>query len=432
MLTSGIVMALVAIVFFIVGSALVSGSEVAFFSLTSNDVKDLQAEESPAGKRILQLLAQPRYLLATILILNNLFNVSIVIVSYFVISQFFDFSLHPVAGFLVNVIGVTLLLVLFGEVMPKVYATQNNRRLASIMALPLMLTLRLFRPLSALLVTSTRFIERKFARYNQNGLSLEELDHAIDITVDPKTSKDEIRILKGIVRFGNITVTQIMCSRVDMVAVDADFPFDDLMETVRDSGFSRIPVYRENLDNIEGVLYVKDLLSHLNKPAGFDWQTLKRPPFFVPETKKIDDLLAEMKENRIHLAIVVDEYGGTSGLVTLEDILEEIIGEIQDEFDEGEEISYQKIDPNNYIFEGKSLIHDVCKVMGLDTDIFDEVKGDADSLAGLVLEIAKKIPGKNDKVRYQHFLFTVQEVEKHRLDKVKVTILKPEPQEKDY
>jgi len=417
----------IAVVFLLLAaSAMVSGSEVAFFSIDSQDKDLLKEENTPVARRILSLTAvtEYKYLLATILVLNNVFNVAIVIVSYFIFSNLFDFSEHPVLGFTVNVIGVTSFLLLFGEVMPKVYANQNNLTMARRMAGPLQSCNIILKKIgiSTVLANATDFIEKRIGKLQTKGVDVEEINNAIDLTIGQK-SKEQMKILKGIVQFGNITVTEVMRPRIDVYSLAKDTPFDKVLRSVYASGYSRIPVFEDDLDNILGVLYVKDLLSYLDQSPNFDWMMLLRDPFFVPDSKKIDDLLREMKENRTHLAIVVDEYGGTEGIVTLEDILEEVIGEIKDEFDTQDEIEFKKIDDQNYVFEGKTLLNDICKVMNLNINTFDEVKEDADSLAGLVLELAGKIPEKGDQLEYSNFLFIVESLDKNRIQKVKVTVL---------
>lgn len=416
----------------LVCSALMSGSEVAYFSLSPKDVSDLGKDGDSGSDRILKLLKRPGYLLSTILIGNNLVNVGIIVSSYYLTSRVFDLQDLQLGGliltgdvlnFLINVVFVTFLLVLFGEVIPKVYATQYNIRLALFMSRPLLILRRAFWILSSFLVSSTRLIEKRLKSTGAD-ISIEELDKAIDLTTDDEATKQEIKMLKGVVKFGNITVRQIMRSRVDIVGVEIQTSFGDLMDMIKNSGYSRIPVYEEDLDHIKGILYVKDLLGHLAENENFKWQDLLREPFYVPENKKIDDLFRDIQEKRIHMAIVVDEYGGTEGLITLEDIVEEVVGEIKDEFDDLIEMSYQKIDDHNFIFEGKAPINDVCKIMGLNQNTFDEIQGEADSLGGLILEISGRIPNRDDELQYEGFLFKVLEVSNHRIERVKVTVKK--------
>ena len=400
-------------------SAMISGSEVAFFSLGEKDLAKLNKAGSGSSKLIVDLLQRPRYLLGTILITNNLVNVAIIVISYYLFAN--TFQLSEVAELLINLICITPVIVIFGEVLPKIYATKYNLKLAKLMALPLTVLEKICRPLSVLLVRSTRLIEDRLSTRNAE-MKPEELEKAIDLATDSKSSQEEADMLKGIIKFGNTTVKQIMQSRVDVVGVDKDMPFEELLALIQKSGYSRIPVFEESLDKVIGTLYVKDLLNHLNKPPDFDWKQLIRQAAFTAESKKIDDLLSEIQDSRVHMMIVVDEYGGTSGIITLEDILEEVIGDIQDEYDT-EEQDYEKIDDNNYIFEGKTMLIDICKVMNLRDDIFDEVKGDVDSLAGLVLELIGAFPKRSQEVSSSGFQFKVISLAKNRIKKVKVTVL---------
>lgn len=425
-LTEEIVFALLAMVLLLLFSALVSGSEVAFFSLGKSRLGELD-ESNRKVQRLLLLLERPRLLLATILIANNLFNIAIIILSAFVLNMWLGFGapesdVSPIVEFAIGVLLVTFLLVLFGEVIPKVYANHHNLNFALSMAAPLLFLRRAFQPLAMILVNSTRVLEHKLSQHNNSQVTREEVDHAIELATDANTTPEEKEILKGIVKFGDITVKQIMHPRMDIVAIDMDEPFSKVFATVLDSGFSRIPVYQDNLDQITGILYAKDLLRYLDEPDTFEWQKLVRKVFYVPETKKIEHLLKEFQQKRIHLAIAVDEYGGTSGIVTLEDIMEEIIGEIKDEYDIQEELEYEKISDKEYRFEGKTLINDVCKVMNIKADYFDEVKGDADALAGLLLELFQKMPIQGDCIAYNNFSFEVLSVTRKRIQQVKVII----------
>ena len=411
-----------AIIILLIGSAVISGSEAAFFSLTRSRLQELEDEYgSHVSQLVRNLLDKPAYLLSTILIVNNFINVGIVVVSWFILSSLMHGQAEWLV-FLVDVVGVTFFLVLFGEVIPKVYASENNKHLASAMACPLTIMRRLLKPLSTMLVQSTSFIERRLHRIEKDSLSLEQYESAIDIAVDEHTSEQDVRILKGILKFGNIAVKQIMTSHVDMTVVDANMSFHQLLQVVRDSGYSRIPVYRDDKDNITGIFYGKDLLAYMDEPDTFNWHTKIREAYYVPESKMIDDLLEEFQEMRIHMAIVVDEYGGTSGLVTLEDIMEEIIGEIEDEFDE-QEIDHHRLDEHTFVFEGKVLLGDVCKVLHLRSDIFDPVRGDSDTLAGLMLELAGDIPEAQQELGYDRFQFTILGVARNRVEKVKVSII---------
>lgn len=444
-----LVLSSVVILLLLVFSALVSGSEVAFFSLSPNDLDELKTEDSKVSKRILTLLEKPRTLLATILISNNFINIGYIIVSEYVLSntlteelcnkwaahlidtfpfiQLHQNNLATAISFTITTVLVTFAVVLFGEVAPKVYAKINNVALAKFMSGILSIFQRFFSPLSILLVNLTSTIEKKLAHRTTNNLaSKEEIGEAIDLTVTGDlNANEEVDILKSIVNFGDVSVKQIMQPRVDVIAIDFQRTYYELLEVLKNSGYSRIPVYNENFDQITGLLYVKDLLGHLEEVDSFEWQALLRTEIlYVPESKKIDDLLKEFQAKRLHMAVVVDEYGGTAGIVTLEDIMEEIIGEIRDEFDDEIELEYQKIDDFNYIFEGKTLLNDVCRVIGLDTNTFDEIRGDADSLAGLILELLGRFPRKGREIKHENFTFTAVEVDKRRIKQVKISLEK--------
>ncbi|MEM1218755.1 MAG: gliding motility-associated protein GldE [Bacteroidota bacterium] len=429
-------------------SALVSGTEVAFFSLTHNDFAQLRTEDTKQAHRILRLKEKPRTLLATILISNNFINIAIVLVSDYLLRTLLPADTFQVwaqtlidtglmgalsidqisrgINFLISIVGVTFLLVLFGETAPKIYAKLNNVRLAKFMAAPLIVLMNVFNPLSRLLVRGTNVIEERLASRNRtpSGPSRQDIDEAIELTVrHEQDANEEIDILKSIVKFGEVTVKQIMRSRVDVIALGMDDDFKDILQVAQESGYSRLPVYEEDIDAIKGILYVKDLIAHLDEPEDFAWQNLIRTKnLFVPESKKINEMLREFQTERMHMAIVVDEYGGTSGIVTLEDILEEVIGEIRDEFDEEDELEYQQLDNFNFVFEGKTLLNDVCRVISFDTNFFDEIRGDADSLAGLVLELAGRIPKKDAEFYYNDFTFRIVSVNKRRIEQIKVTI----------
>ena len=426
-----IILSLFIILLLLICSALISGSEVAFFSLNPAQLKEIRLKDTKTNRLILNHLDIPKRLLATILITNNFVNVGIVILSAYVSDQLFNFSNFPVIGFIIEVVVITSFLLLFGEVMPKIYANHKPVSFASIMSRPLNFLIKLFYPLSSLLVRTTRLIDKKLASTTHN-ISMSEISDAIDITADKDTPEEETKILKGIVKFSDIEVKEIMKSRMDVISIDSEISFRELIDIVVDSGYSRIPVFTETFDNVNGILYVKDLLPHLTKKAEFNWVDLLRPAFFVPENKKINDLLQEFQEKKIHLAIVVDEYGGTSGIVTLEDIIEEIIGEITDEFDTpDDEIRYRKINNNTYIFEAKTSINDFCKITGYDDNIFDEIKGDSDSLAGIILELLGEIPDKKTVVTFRNFVFTILTVDKRRIKQVKVIIKESGNEEED-
>jgi gliding motility-associated protein GldE len=416
-----IAIAILSILVLIVCSALFSGSENAFFSLSQKTLEELEENKDKASETILYFITHHKKLLATILIANNFVNVAVVLISSLIFELLFDFSEYQILGFVIQVVLVTFLLLVFGEIMPKVYAIANNLRIARIMAQPLYFLSHSF-PLKYLvkwLEQSTTIIDKRITKKG-HLLSVEELNQAIDLTTDEKSSDEEKDILRGIVNFGNISVKQIMKPRLDVVAFDQTTSFTELMKKVNEFGYSRIPIYEDNFDKVVGILSIKDLLPHLNQDDNFNWQQLLRDPFFVPETKKIDDLLKDFKEKRMHMAIVVDEYGGTSGIVTMEDVMEEIFGEINDEFDV-DETNYSKLDDNTYVFEGKVLINDMCRLMDLDTSTFDEIRGDSDSLSGLLLEIAGKIPNIGARLSYKDFDFLIESADKRRIKRVKVS-----------
>jgi len=415
-----ILAAFLVVLLLLISSALVSGAEVAFFSLSPTDIESLRKSRSRNSILLLKLIEIPERLLATVLVGNNFINIGIVIVSAYITSSLFDFSQNPAIGFIIQIVTITFLILFFGEILPKIYAYHFSLRFSRIMARPLVITEKIFRPLSSLLILSTSFVRKKFPLKKMN-ISMDELSNALELA-EYATGEDQ-SILEGIVKFVNIYVREIMTSRVDVVGVDITLKFRPLVELIIKSGYSRIPVYDKNFDDIKGILYIKDLLPHIQKPDTFNWQSLIRPPYYVPETKKIDDLLKEFQTNKIHLAVVVDEYGGTSGIITLEDILEEIVGEITDETDE-EEALYTQIDNNTFIFEGKAQLNDFYKLLNLDEHIFDDVKGDADTLAGLILEIKGEFPGKNDLIKYKDFEFRIVAIDKRRIRKIQVTISK--------
>ncbi len=447
--SSETLLGLLSIALLLLFSGLISGSEVAFFSLTANDLNALKNEPGKNNQLIFDLSKRPRQLLATILISNNFVNIAIVIISEIVIRQLFPEAfftglanqiaqwiplesaiLASVARFLITVIGVTFLLVLFGEVAPKMYANLNNIRLIKLMAQPLNILMRVFAPFNKVLVGFSDVIENRLNPMSRNGgfPSKAEIGEAIDLTVSKEhNTKQEIDILKRIIKFSDVSVTQIMRSRVDIVAVDLRSDFKTLVDLIRESGYSRIPVYENDFDNVTGIFYAKDLLGHLSEGEQFEWQELIRTNvLYVPESKKIDDLLNEFKTQKLHMAIVVDEYGGTSGLVTLEDILEEVIGEIKDEFDDEIELEYKKLDDYNFIFDGKTLLNDVCKVLNIDSETFDEIRGEADSLAGLILELQGSFPKQGAEVFFKQFKFKMIAVGNRRIEKIKLTLTSPE------
>jgi putative hemolysin len=404
----------------LVASALVSGSEVAYFSLSHQDLKELQEEDSKKSNLVIKLIETPRRLLSTILILNNLINISIV-----TLTTFFTWSLfgHSTSGILVVVfqtIGVTFTIVFIGEIVPKVYANTARVNFSKSMSQVLHFFSILLNPLSAMLMAMSNIIERRIEKKGY-ALSVDELHQALEITSED-TSVEEKDILKGIVNFGTLSVKQVMRSRMDVTAVDTAMDFHELMDKINKSGYSRIPVFHETIDNIKGILYIKDLLYHIDKGEDFDWKTLIRKGFFVPENKKVDALLTDFKTKRVHMAIVVDEYGGTSGLVTLEDLIEEIIGEINDEFDDTEDVIFKKIDARTYVFEGKVSLNDFCRKLDMDIQLFDEVKGESESLGGLLLEINSNLPKNGTKISYKNFEFTILAVDTKKIKKVRVKI----------
>ena len=403
-------------------TAITAGAETAYFSLTAKDINYLKAKEQPSARQAIHLLDHPKMLLATLLVTNNFINIAIVITTNLMVKEMFP-SLHensPVAFFFVHVVAVTFLLVLFGEVLPKVYATQNNMRMALFSAPIVKIMQGIFKPVSSMLVTSTNYIEERMSTRTINNISNEDFEHAIEVTVGHTATKQEVNIFKGILKFNNITVTQIMRTRVDVSGLEHDMTFEEAKKFCLDTGYSRLPVYIDSLDKITGMIHTKDFLPYIDQ-ADFDWKTLIRPAYFVHEGKLIKDLRFEFQQKRIHFAVVVDEFGGTSGIVTLEDVMEEIIGDIRDEFDE-EDTTFKKIDEFNYIFEGKTLINDVCRAIGESADVFEDVRGESESLAGLILEISGKFPAVNEIVEFDAYEFTVLEIDKMRINKVKLTI----------
>ncbi len=403
-------------------SAFVSGSETAFFSLKPGDLKHLKNDYGKKGSAVLKLLDQPKRLLATILISNNFINVGIVILSTYFSSLLFNLSLNPVLAFVLQVIVITSVILIFGEILPKIFANKEPVLFSVFIVKSIAFLILLFKPLSAVLVASTAVIDKRFGRKGYT-ISMSELSDAIDITVDDSTPKEEKMILKGIATFGDKEASKIMHSRVNVTAIDTGISYEEVLRTVVDSGYSRIPVYEETFDNIKGILYIKDLLPQLDNTARYAWTKLIRKAFFVPENKKINDLLQEFREKKIHMAVVVDEYGGTSGIITLEDIIEEIVGEISDEFDvEGEQYHYHKIAENTYLFEAKIPLNDVCRILELNDDYFDDVRGESDSLGGLILETEGKIPIKGTVVKLKNFTFEITDADERKIREIKINI----------
>ena len=417
--TSGMAIGLLVIMILLVFSALISGSEIAYFSLSPAEKQKISGTTSKKYTYIKKNLDSPEQLLATLLVANNFVNVGTVIFSSFTIDNIVDFSKEPILGFIIQIFAISLLILLFGEIIPKVYSTNHALKFARFMAVPLHYTIKILRPINSILIFSTSFIDNRIHAYNSH-ISVDELSQALELTSQTDL-KEDTDILKGIVKFGNKSVAEIMRSRVDAVSVDIDTSYSKIMNLITETGFSRIPVFSDTFDNIKGILYIKDLLPHVHKGASFRWQSIIRPPFYVPETKKIDDLLEEFQKNKVHMAIVVDEYGGTSGIVTLEDVLEEIVGEITDEFDE-EEKFYTKFSETKYLFDGKTMLNDFYKVLGLEESVFDDIKGEADTLAGLILELKGEIPAKNDTIYCKNYVFTIEAVDNRRIKQIKVDI----------
>ena len=410
--------------FLLICSALISGTEVAFFSLSKTDIDTLE-EESNGESVVVELIKKPRKLLATILIANNFVNILIVLLfaDFDFFSQFtYEFNLGVFtvsAKFTLEVILVTSLILLFGEVLPKVYASRKALQFSTFMSKPIKVLGFFLSPISFLLRRLTRLIENRLGNANSN-FSVETLSQALELTSDDATTKEEQKILEGIVTFGSTETVQIMKPRIDIFALSDDEPYDHVLSKILKNGYSRNPVYHETIDNIIGVLYAKDLLAHLNKKT-FKWQKIIREPFFVPENKKLDDLLTDFRERKNHLAIVVDEYGGTSGIVTLEDVIEEIVGDINDEFDD-DDLSYSKIDENNYIFDGKITIKDFCKILDDNNEErFEEVKGESETIAGFILEISGRFPRTGEKIKYDNYTFTIEALDRKRIKQLKVT-----------
>ena len=417
---------IIVLLLLLISSALISGTEVAFFSLSQTDLNEL-SNNGKDKNIVVTLLEKPRKLLATILITNNFINILIVLLFASLAENLFgnfNYSLNAYlfsisVRFLLEIIFVTFLILLFGEVLPKVYASRNALGFSKKMSKLIHIINIILTPFSLPLTTLTKWIEKKLGSKN-NTFSVETLSQALELTSEGATTKDEHKILEGIVNFGNTETVQIMKPRIDIFALSDDETYEIVLDKIIKNGYSRNPIYKENIDNIIGVLYAKDLLEHLNKES-FKWQTLLRKPFFVPENKKLDDLLSDFRAKKNHLAIVVDEYGGTSGLVTLEDVIEEIVGDINDEFDNND-LSYSKIDENNYIFEGKTTIKDFCKVLDdEDEAVFEEEKGESETLAGFILEISGKFPKKGEKINFKNYAFTIEALDKKRIKQIKAT-----------
>lgn len=415
----GAVIALVLAFALLFVSGFASGSEIAFFSLTPNDENELEEEKSASDGKIIALRNDSERTLATILITNNLVNVTIIMLLNYFFARVVDFGNAVWLQFLCITVLLTFLLLLFGEIIPKIYTRQQPLRFCRRVVSGIMFCRKLFYPFATILIKSG-VLAGKVVQKDNHVLSVDDLEQALELT-DKNDIKEEQHMLEGIVRFGDETAKEIMTSRQDVVDLDFRSSFSEVLKCIVDNNYSRIPVYQDNSDNIRGILYIKDLLPHLGKPATFRWQSLIRPPYFVPETKKIDDLLREFQSNRVHIAIVVDEFGGTSGLVTLEDVLEEIVGEINDEYDEDEH-NYVRINSNTFVFEGKTLLSDFYRILKIDDDFFVDVEGDADTVAGLLLEIKGDFPQLHERIDYRHFTFEILELEERRISKVKVVV----------
>ena len=406
------------LVILLIFSGFISGSEVALFSLSKSEIES--KSDLKSFKIIINLLEKPNKLLATILVANNLINIGIVILFTKLGEVLFSAIGSPLIKFFLEIVVATFLILLFGEILPKIYASRNNISFSRIIAYPLRILDIIFSPISLPMQKFSNYIKNKLAIQNSN-ISIDQISHALDLTRPEDTTKQEQKILKGIVNFGNIDTKEIMRPRIDIFALDNKLKSEEILKSITATNYSRIPVFDENLDKIIGVLHIKDLLPFLDKKE-FQWKKLLRKPLFIPENKKLDDLMLEFQEKKVHLAIVVDEYGGTSGLVSLEDVIEEIVGDISDEFDD-DNLLYSKIDDQNFIFDGKTSLHDLCRIIKEDKNIFDQYKGDAETIAGFILEISKSFPKKNSKINFMKFIFTIESIDKKRIKQIKLTIL---------
>lgn len=426
--TVGAIIAILLAVVLLYASGFVSASEIAFFSLSPADLSEIEEGQHSSDKRISALLDDSEHLLATILISNNFVNVTIIMLCNYFFASTIHWGSSVILEFLVITVILTFLLLLFGEIMPKIYSAQHTLRFCRKAAPAISVLKTIFSPVSALLVRSSFLVNKCVAKKNYN-ISVDELSQALELT-DKAEISEESNMLEGIIRFGGETAKEVMTPRLDMVDLEINTPYSEVLQCIVDTAYSRIPVYAGSRDNIKGILYIKDLLPHLSKGDNFRWQTLVRPAYFVPETKMIDDLLRDFQANKIHIAIVVDEFGGTSGIVTMEDIIEEIVGEINDEYDD-EERTYVKLNDHTYIFEAKTLLSDFYKIMKVDSDVFEKVEGDADTLAGLLLEIKGEFPVLHEHLDYENFHFEVLEMTTRRILKVKVTVAPSRPAEEE-
>lgn len=418
-LDTNLLLGIIAIVFLLICSAMVSAAEVALFSLTQNDLTQLAEEDTSKANLISKLIQRPKKLLATILVANNFSHIGVVIIFSFVGNSLFEVIASPIVKFLVEVLLVTFLILLFGEVLPKIYASRNNVKFSKFVANPMYILDKLLSPISLPMRSLSVLLNDKLGK-QKSSISVDQLSQALELTSTEDTSSEEQKILEGIVSFGNTDTKQVMSPRIDIFAIDIDETFAEIYTKIVDKGYSRIPVYKENIDQIEGILFVKDLIPHINKKE-FDWNKLLREPFFVPENKKLDDLLKEFQGKKSHLAIVVDEYGGTSGLVSLEDVIEEIVGDISDEFDD-ENLNFSQIDDKNFLFEGKINLKDFYRIIDVDEDAFENSKGEAETLAGFILEILGNFPKKGQKIHFSNVRFTIEVVDKKRIKQLKVTL----------
>ncbi|MBU2995617.1 gliding motility-associated protein GldE [Cellulophaga baltica] len=422
---SAFVLKVVVLIILLVCSALISGAEVAFFGLSATDIHDIDEEKTAKGAVVVTLLEKPKKLLATILIANNTINIAIVLLFSAIGDELFSHITYKLLGvisvrFLLEVVVVTFLILMFGEILPKVYANRNQKSFAHFMSYPLKVLDFVFTPLSSPMRSVTLFLHNKLGKHKSN-LSVDQLSQALELTSEGDTTKEEQKILEGIVSFGNTDTKQVMRPRIDIFALNSEMKFLEVIEEIKKRGYSRVPVFSENVDNVQGVLYVKDLLPYIDRKT-FSWMSLIREPYYVPENKKLDDLLLEFQEKKIHLAVVVDEYGGTSGIVTLEDIIEEIVGDISDEFDD-EDLIFSKLDDKNYLFDGKTNLKDFYKVVKIDDeDDFEEQKGESETIAGFVLEIAGSFPKRGEEVVFKNYKFVIESLDKKRLKQIKITL----------
>ena len=421
-ITINAIIGLIVLCLLLVTSALISSSETSFFSLRPADIEDLESRSDAKSRLVLKLREKPKTLLATILIGNNFVNVTITLLATYIVSEMFDMAHHPLAAFLMEVVVITSLVLIIGEITPKILAAKKPVKLSRFMARPLQVMITLFKPLSKLLVNSTSFMDKHLEK-KKSEITIDDLSTAVDIATEAATPPEEKKMLKGIATFTEKEVSSVMKPRIDIIAVTFDMPFQDMLATVIRSGFSRIPVYEESLDNINGILYVKDLLPYLDAQS-YEWQKLIRPAFFVPENRKINDLFQDFREKKIHIAIVVDEYGGTSGLITMEDIIEEIVGDINDEFDNvKQEQHYTKLDENTYLFKAQTSIVDFCKIFNVSENYFEPMQGEADTLAGLVLEIEGRIPEVGFSFNVEKFNFEITDADSRKIIQIKVKVM---------